>query len=223
MRLQDTASYGDVFSKTFMNNNVRITVWKNPSPTFTNQEPYSWRIEYHSRNGSDYVWNIPGPALYTILVDLARDMSIDVAEVIYEALWEWFNETLYLYQMDDWYITANMVALTNCYQIMFPPREHFREELHLIELEREWRLHPTMTTTVANRVSFDDMQRAFEEFHNEREQHLIYAHTPTITAWATRQNDAIADCVNYLTSEEYERKKANGELNPNTVYLVLNQ
>lgn len=220
MRLQDT------FSKTFMNNNVRITVWKNPSPTFTSPDPYGWRIEYHSRGGSDYVWNIPGPNLYTILPDLARDMSIDVAEVIYEALWEWFNETLWAYQLDDWPIREGDIMNRACSAIRFPPREYFREELHLIELEREGRLHPTITTIGnANRISMDDMQNAFEQFHREREQYLTYDHAPLITAWgAPRAETAgIADCVNYLTSEEYERRKANGELNPNTVYLVINQ
>jgi hypothetical protein len=63
-------------------------------------------------------------------------MSIDVAEVIYEALGERFNETLRTYQMDTSPIREG-TFLPNVTQIQFPHREYFREELHLIELERE--------------------------------------------------------------------------------------
>lgn len=151
-------------------------------------------------------------------------MNQDVAEVIYEALGERFNETLRAYQMGTAPIREG-VYFPNVTQIQFPPREYFREELHLIELERGWRLHPTIHPTIttigsASRASMDDMQNAFEEFYRQRE-YLTYDHAPMITAWAT-PTAGIADCVNYLTSDEYERKKADGELNPNTVYLVFN-
>lgn len=225
MRLQD--DFIDVenrFIKTFMRWRVTITVWHN-TPTTLQPNEFIWVIRFQSRDGVAFNWAIPWPDQYSILVDLARNMNQDVAEVIYEALGERFNETLRAYQMETSPIREG-VYFPNVTQIQFPPREYFREELQLIEIEREWRLHPTITPTIttignASRASMDDMQNAFEQFYREREQYLTYDHAPIITAWAT-PTVGLADCANYLTSDEYERKKADGELNPNTVYLVLN-
>ena len=214
MRLQDDfINVEDKLTKTFMNWRVAITVWPN-TPTTLHPDEFYWLIEFQNKDGKRYKWVIPWPDLYTILPDLARDMSIDVAEVIYEALWEWFNDTLWAYQLDSWPIREGDIINITRFAIQFPPREYFREELHLIELEREWRLHPTITPTITTMGNF-------EQFYRER-NYLTYDHAPIITAWAT-PTVGLADCVNYLTSDEYERRKANGELNPNTVYLVINQ
>lgn len=148
-------------------------------------------------------------------------MNQDVAEVIYEALGERFNETLRALQMELSPIREGTL-LPNVTQIYFPPREYFREELQLIEIEKWSRLHPTAVSTIttigsADRVSRGDMEDTFGLLRD--------CFNPTIiTAGATprAETSGIADCVNYLTSEEYERKKADGELNPNTVYLVFN-
>lgn len=225
MRLQD--DFIDVenkLTKTFMRWRVTITVWHN-TPTARYPDEFVWVIKFLSRDGVNFNWTIPWPDLYSMLPDLARNMNQDVAEVIYEALGERFNETLRAYQMGVSPIREG-VYLPNVTQIQFPPREYFREELQLIEIEKWARLHPTITPTIttlgnASRATMDDMQNAFEQFYREREQYLTYDHAPMITAWAT-PTAGIADCVNYLTSDEYERKKADGELNPNTVYLVFN-
>ena len=225
MRLQDDfIDMENRFTKTFMRWRVTITVWHN-IPTARYPDEFVWAIKFLSRDGVNFNWTIPWPDLYSMLPDLARNMNQDVAEVIYEALGERFNETLRAYQMGLAPIRES-IYLPNVTQIQFPPREYFREELQLIEIEKWARLHPTITPTIttlgnASRATMDDMQNAFEQFYREREQYLTYDHAPMITAWAT-PTAGIADCVNYLTSDEYERKKADGELNPNTVYLVFN-
>lgn len=217
--LDDFIDVENRLTKTFMRWRVTITVWHN-TPTARYPDEFIWTIRFQSRDGVVFNWTIPWPDLYSMLLDLARNMNQDVAIVTYEALGERFNETLRAYQMGLPPIRED-VFLSNVTQIEFPPKEYFREELQLIEIEKWSRLHPTITTIGnANRVSMDDMQNAFEQFYRER-NYLTYDHAPTITAWAT-PTAGIADCVNYLTSDEYERKKANGELNPNTVYLVFN-
>lgn len=219
MRLQD--DFIDVenrFTKTFMRWRVTITVWHN-TPTASYPDEFIWTIRFQSRDGVNFNWAIPWPDLYSMLPDLARNMNQDVAIVIYEALGERFNETLRDYQMGASPIREG-VYFPNVTQIQFPPKEYFREELRLIEIEKWSRLHPHIYgESIADRISREDMERSFEQM---RDYILTDRYAPTITAWATPQNNAIADCVNYLTSEEYERKKANGELNPNTVYLVFN-
>lgn len=215
MRLQDDIiNVEDGLTKTFMHWRVMITVWHN-TPTTLQPSEFIWVIRFQSRDGVAFNWTIPWPDQYSILVDLARNMNQDVAEVIYEALGERFNETLRAYQMELSPIREGAL-LPNVTQIYFPPREYFREELQLIEIERWSRLHPTITTIGnADRVYRGDMEETFGLWRD-------CFNPTTITAWATPQTNAIADCVNYLTSEEYERKKANGELNSNTVYLVFN-
>lgn len=229
MRLQDDIiPVEDRLTKTFMNWRVTITVWHN-TPTTLQPDEFIWVIRFQSRDGVTFNWTIPWPDLYSMLPDLARNMNQDVAEVIYEALWEWFNDTLWAYQLDSWPIREGDIINRTRFTIQFPPREYFRGELRLIEIEKWGRLHPTIHPTItignANRASMDDMQNAFEQFYREREQYLTYDHASMITAWATPRAETagIAGCVNYLTSDEYERRKANGELNPNTVYLVINQ
>jgi len=222
MRLQDDIiDTGNRLSKTFMHWRVVITVWPN-TPTSLQPNEFIWVIRFQSRDGTNFNWTVPWPDLYSILTDLARDMNQDVAEVIYEALGERFNETLRALQMELSPIREGTI-LPNVTQIQFPPREYFREELQLIEIEKWSRLHPTITTTTignANRITMGNI----DEFYRERE--YLYDHAPVVRAWAisawATPTAGIADCVNYLTSEEYERKKADGELNPNTVYLVFN-
>lgn len=201
----------------YMNGRVEISV--RPIPLGDNT--FGWRIKFQSRDGVNYVWVLPGPDLYSILTDLAKDMNQDVAIVIYEAICEWYNNTLLQYQMEIWPTPAND---SNCVQMLFPPKENFRAELELIEIEKWSRLDP-YGTSVADRMSIDDIRRTLDGFARPRDEILTRTQTPTITAWATYRADTteIADCINYLTSDEYERKKADGELHPNTVYLVLNQ
>lgn len=219
MRLQDDFINGENgLTKTFMRWRVVITVWHN-TPTTLQPNEFIWVIRFQSRDGVNFNWTIPWPDLYSILIDLARNMNQDVAEVTYEALGERFNETLRAYQMEASPIREG-VYFPNVTQIQFPPREYFREELQLIEIEKWSRLHPHIYGEgIADRISREDMERSFEQM---RDYLVTDRYIPTITAWATPQNNAIADCVNYLTSDEYERKKADGELNPNTVYLVFN-
>lgn len=217
MRLQDDIiDTENRLSRTFMHWRVAITVWPN-TPTTLQPNEFIWVIRFQSRDGVNFNWTIPWPDLYSILTDLARNMNQDVAEVIYEALGERFNETLRALQMELLPIREGTL-LPNVTQIFFPPKEHFRDELQLIEIEKWSRLHPTtITIGGADRVSRGDMEDTFGLLRD--------CFNPTvITTWATPRAETagIADCVNYLTSEEYERKKANGELNPNTVYLVFN-
>ena len=225
MRLQDDIiDTENRLSKTFMRWRVVITVWPN-TPTSLQPNEFLWVIRFQSRDGVNFNWTIPWPDLYSILTDLARDMNQDVAEVIYEALGERFNETLRALQMELSPIREGAI-LPNVTQIQFPPREYFREELQLIEIEKWSRLHPTAVSTIttignANRATMGNI----DEFYRER--YLTYDHAPVIRAWDisawASPTSGVADYVNYLTSEEYERKKADGELNPNTVYLVFNQ
>lgn len=219
MRLQDDfINIEKRLTKTFMRWRVTITVWPN-TPTTLHPDEFNWTIRFQSRDGVVFNWTIPWPDLYSMLPDLARNMNQDVAEVIYEALGERFNETLRALQMGLLPIRES-IFLPNVTQIQFPPREYFREELRLIEIEKWSRLHPHIYgASIAERISREDMENSFEQM---RDYLITDTRVPTITAWAMPQNDATADCVNYLTSEEYERKRANGELNPNTVYLVLN-
>lgn len=226
MRLQDTYTNEDAFSKTFMKNNVRITVWRN-YPTALRPERYYWHIQYHSRDGNDYLWNIPWPDLYTILPDLARDMNQDVAIVIYEALWEWFNETLYQFQMGDWLIAEGIVALTNCYQIMFPPKEDFRAELQLIEAERGrittttdiWgafyyaQRHPTLTTRASSEYRISAADR-YNPVISE-----AYRWDDSLGTWLSDKNLAN---IQYMTSEEYEKARDEGRVDKDTLYLITN-
>lgn len=213
MRIQDA---GTELTNIYMNGRVEISV--RPIPLGDNT--FGWRIKFQSRDGVNYVWALPGPDLYSILTDLAKDMNQDVAIVIYEAICEWFNNTLLQYQMEIW---PTLARDSNCVQMLFPPKENFREELRLIEIEKWSRFDP-YGTSIGERMSIDDIRRTLDGFAAPRDV-LTRTQTPTITAWATPRAETaeIADCVNYLTSDEYERKKANGELNPNTVYLVLNQ
>ena len=217
MRLQDAAE--NKFSRTFMDGRVMITVWPN-TPTSTNPNPFCWRIKYQNMCWVDYARDIPGADIYSILPDIARDVNQDVAIVIYEALGRRFNETLVGLQMEmRWPVQENMYTISNVTQIAFPPKENFTEELRLIEIEKWSRLHSHIYGEgLAERISREDMENSFEQM---RDYILTDRYTPTITAWAT-PTAGIADCVNYLTSDEYERKKADGELNPNTVYLVFN-
>lgn len=206
MKIIDVAE--NRFSRAFMDGRVTITVWPN-TPTTRHQDPFYWCIKFQNKNGTNYKRNIPGVDIYSILPDLARGMSQDTAIVIYEALGRWFNETLAELQMEmRWPIEENIYTISNVTQIAFPPKEYFNEELRLIEIEKWRRLHPHIYGESFTR----DVGDSFRQMRDY-----------TITVWATPQNDAIADCANYLTSEEYERKKANGELNPNTAYLVFNQ
>lgn len=211
MRLQDTYANEDAFSKTFMKNNVRITVWRH-YPTALRPERYCWHIQYHSRDGKDYLWNIPWPDLYTILPDLARDMNQDVAIVIYEALWEWFNETLYQFQMGDWLITEGIATLTNCYQIMFPPKEDFRAELQLIEAEKG-----RITTTT-------DIWEAF--YYAQRHPTRISGGFSEAYRWddslGTWLSDKSLANIQYMTSEEYEKARDEGRVDKDTLYLITN-
>lgn len=226
MRLQDTYTNEEAFSETFMKDNVRITVWKN-YPTALRPERYCWYIQYHSRDGNDYLWNIPWPDLYTILPDLARDMNQDVAIVIYEALWEWFNETLYQFQMGSWLIAEDEAAFTNCYQIMFPPKENFSAELHLIEVEKSrittatdiWEAfyypqrHPTRLTRASSeyRISAADRYNPVIS--------VAYKWDNSLGSWLNNENPTN---IQYMTSEEYEKARDEGRMDKDTLYLITN-
>jgi hypothetical protein len=211
MRLQDTYTNEEAFSKTFMKNNVRITVWKN-YPTALHPDRYCWHIQYHSRDGKDYLWNIPWPDLYAILPDLARDMNQDVAIVIYEALWEWFNETLYQFQMGSWLIAEGIATLTNCYQIMFPPKENFIEELHLIEVEKS-----RITTTTDIWGAFYYAQRHPTRVSGGFSE--AYRWDDSLGPWL---NDKNPTNIQYMTSEEYEKARDEGRVDKDTLYLITN-
>lgn len=211
MRLQDTYANEDAFSKTFMKNNVRITVWRH-YPTALRPERYCWHIQYHSRDDKDYLWNIPWPDLYTILPDLARDMNQDVAIVIYEALWEWFNETLYQFQMGDWLITEGIATLTNCCQIMFPPKEELGAELQLIEIEKG---RITATTDIWGTFYYAQRHptRSFGGFSE------AYRWDDSLGTWLSDKN---LTNIQYMTSEEYEKARDEGRVDKDTLYLITN-
>lgn len=211
MRLQDTYTNEEAFSKTFMKDNVRITVRKN-YPTTLHPERYCWHIQYHSRDGKDYLWNIPWPDLYTILPDLARDMNQDVAIVIYEALWEWFNETLCQFQMGSWLVAEGVAAFTNCCQIMFPPKENFSAELHLIEVEKS---RITAATDIWG--TFYYAQRHPTRISGGFSE--AYRWDDSLGTWLSNRNPTD---IQYMTSEEYEKARDGGRIDKDTLYLITN-
>jgi hypothetical protein len=213
MRLQDTYTNEEAFSKIFMKNNVRITVWRH-YPTALCPERYCWHIQYHSRDGKDYLWNIPWPDLYTILPDLARDMNQDVAIVIYEALWEWFNETLYQFQMGDWLIAEGIVTLTNCCQIMFPPKEDFSAELQLIEAEKG---RITTTTDIWGTFYYAQRHPTRDDYRHRIAE--AYRWDDSLGAWLSNRSPTD---IQYMTSEEYERARDEGRIDKDTLYLITN-
>ena len=179
--------------KTHKNQLREVTMnWKLIITVRPEWDSYKWLIEWDWEHGV-WVWKIPED-----LDEIARTLNFvmsdgEVAKIVYESICEKYNQVLTKLQLELW--------TPECTQQDFP---YYRDE------------HYTPITW--------SNTRDYTRLYTYGDTQDFWTSNYSIGVWATNttRSDTRRDSINYLTAEEYEQKRDRGELEPWTMYLILN-
>lgn len=206
--------FDDAYTKTFMNGKLRITIYK--QKVDENRTRYHWCIQYESPSMYRFTWNIPED-IDKIVKELWEFIDIEAAKIIYNTITDHYNDTFVGIQNErnlitEWYIGYNDVEV-----IRFPPFEYFEDEI------RRMRRNTTTTTIFNWWTPITSIWAPITNIWTWTNDYPTYSwRLWDYELWPAVRDTRDWNYIEYISSEEYERLKANGELKSNAMYLVIN-
>lgn len=199
MRVRETRTDNDTprgwfdeCTGTFMSWRLTITIWR--QRLSEEYVNYRWHIHYANNSGYTFDWDIPAD-VGEIAKNLWYHIDIEVAKIIYNSIIDHYNDMFVGIQNERNLITEWYVGYNRAEVISFPPFKYFEDEIRRIR--RSFDL-PTSIRT-----------------NND----LIIPYTNSnYEMWASPSYGWRC----YITDEEYECMKENGELQKDAIYLIIN-
>lgn len=194
----------DEYTRTFMSWRLTITIWR--QRLSDEYVKYRWHIHYESNSGYTFDWDIPAD-IGEIAKNLWYHIDIEAVKIIYNSIIDHYNDMFVGIQNERNLITEGCVGYNTVDVISFPPFEYFEDEIRRIR-----RSYDLLTSTRTNNDLITPYTYDYPITDSNYE------------TWALSSYDWRSDCIRwYITDEEYERMKEDGELQKNAVYLIINQ
>lgn len=158
---------------------------------------YEGHITYRS-NGPTMDWDMPG-GLNDIYPMLFEHLEEDVAPIVYEEIERRYNETLCIAQVNN--------GGEECYGQQFPDYKTFT-----LFKPKPKRIYPTVGYYDKYRIASWNL-----------DPYEIYTTTYADRYHTMASSGQYGTNINYMSAEEYERKKERWELSSWELYLIINQ
>lgn len=153
---------------------------------------YSWHIHYEGNSWYTYDWRIPQD-VWWIAIDIWIHVDIEAAKIIYKSIIDHYNDMFVGIQNERNLITEGYVGYNMVDVINFPPFEYFEDKIRRFK----------GPITYAPSLSDYPISYAID---------------------SANASDGIYWELGYIvmTHDEYEEKLANGQINQNDIYLIVN-